>query len=100
MKKLYSNNARDGLYTLDSWKQFLRANKLKSLTLRENIIDKCTDYFYCTEFDEVGESGNCGKKCDKYKPRNGKNGVCMHHRRCYEETVYLLTIVNYYEKID
>ena len=94
MKKLYSNDRRDGMYSLDSWKQFMRATKIKSLVLTENVIDKCTDYFYCTEFDEVGESGHCGKECDKYKPRNGKSGICVNHRRCYEPTDVLLTIVN------
>lgn len=45
------------------------------------------EYHWCKEEDELlgqGE-GNCGKNnCTHYKPRNGKNGCCIHLIRCYE----------------
>ena len=45
------------------------------------------DYFFCTEFQDIGEVGqDCGKQCSQYKPRNGKNGRCRHSGFCYEPT--------------
>ena len=36
-------------------------------------------YFWCTANQEVGEIGQgCGKLCNQYKPRNGKNGRCRY----------------------
>lgn len=43
--------------------------------------------FFCQKYNEVGERGKdsgCGKLCDGYAPRNGKNGICKHWRHCYE----------------
>lgn len=40
---------------------------------------------YCTEFGYHVERGEgCGKACDSYEPRNGKNGLCRHSAHCYE----------------
>lgn len=40
---------------------------------------------YCTEYGEHVERGEgCGKACDSYEPRNGKNGLCRHSAHCYD----------------
>ena len=42
---------------------------------------------WCKEFGEPIEDSSdvCGRgNCDKYKPRNGKNGCCIHRTFCYE----------------
>jgi hypothetical protein len=40
--------------------------------------------FFCKKQQFVGESGqHCGKECEYYKPRNGKNGRCIHSGYCY-----------------
>jgi hypothetical protein len=40
---------------------------------------------YCTEFDASVERGEwCGRLCDAYEPRNGKNGLCRHSVHCYD----------------
>jgi hypothetical protein len=44
------------------------------------------DYFFCTEFQDIGEVGQCGRQCSKYSPRNGKNGRCRYSGYCYEPT--------------
>jgi hypothetical protein len=55
--------------------------------LVEAKVEYNTGYFWCSEFDEAGESGeSCGKSCDKYKPRNGVSGRCCSHKSCYEPT--------------
>lgn len=43
-----------------------------------------SDMFYCNHFYEVGEKGECGRSCPKYKPRNGVSGICQHNRPVYE----------------
>ena len=41
--------------------------------------------YWCSYFFEVGEVGlGCGKECEEYKPRNGKNGRCRYSNNCYE----------------
>ena len=43
-------------------------------------------FAFCSEFGESIETrtGDCGKFCDKYSPRNGKNGRCRFSYNCYE----------------
>jgi len=92
VKKLYSSAITNGLYKLSYFKQLLRATKRKELELFEHKIDRDVDFFYCAEFDEVGEKGNCGKQCDKYAPRNGTSGICRHNKPCYDSTGITLII--------
>lgn len=46
------------------------------------------DSFYCDhpKIHEVGSTSEseCGRLCEYYKPRNGKNGRCVYHKNCYE----------------
>ena len=48
-------------------------------------VERGTGYFFCTVFQEVGETGNCGE-CDKYSPRNHKSGICKHYGYVFENT--------------
>lgn len=93
MKKLYSSPITDGLYSLQYFVGLLKSiDRQTPLELSEHIIERGTGYFYCSEYDEVGEVGNCGKRCDEYEPRNGKSGICKHHRPVYDDTGNTLTI--------
>jgi hypothetical protein len=50
-------------------------------------------YFWCTVNQEVGEIGQgCGRFCNQYKPRNGKNGRCRFSGYCYELTDKIITL--------
>jgi len=44
--------------------------------------------FYCTEFDAICGKGDdlnpCGRLCDAYEPRNGKNGRCRNSKNFYD----------------
>ena len=43
------------------------------------------EYFWCHAIGEPGMKGEgCGRFCSDYKPRNGKNGRCVHSGHCYE----------------
>jgi len=41
---------------------------------------------WCSIWGDAVETqrGDCGKDCDKYEPRNGKNGRCRYSNNCYE----------------
>lgn len=94
MSKMYFSDYDYSAHTLDYWKDLLnemypKGSKIE-LTEAKRIIG--SDYFYCKEFQEVGEKGYCGKVCEKYEPRNGKNGICKHSRNPYEKTKTKITI--------
>ena len=56
-----------------------KSEGLTEVTLYEAIPEKMDGFFFCQHYSEVGEAGNCGKKCEGYKPRNGKSGRCRYH---------------------
>ena len=94
MKYYFSKDYDDGerCYTLQFFRDYMKENNLLTLELIEAKIETGTNYFYCLEFGEVGETGEgCGKICRMYAPRNGKNGRCRHHANCYIPTKNILT---------
>lgn len=64
----------------------MKERELQEMEVFEAKRETGTDYFYCKEFQEFGskDDGGCGKICDKYSPRNGKNGICKHWGFTYE----------------
>ena len=51
-------------------------------------------HFFCKKYQEVGEVGEgCGKTCKDYKPRNGKNGRCVHSGYCYVPDQEVLIVI-------
>ena len=93
-KKLYFSEYDENCYSLDYFIDYLIENNLKEMTLFEAKREPKTGYFFCKEFMEVGEVGNCGKQCKLYEPNNGINGRCKHYGYCYEQTEkkFLLSI--------
>lgn len=60
---------------------------LKKVEVIEAEADTGIGFFYCDMFNFCGEVGEgCGKECEAYKPRNGKNGRCVHSGHCYSRT--------------
>jgi hypothetical protein len=56
--------------------------------------EKGSSYFYCREHGEVGKKGEgCGRLCDSYEPRNGKNGRCRFSAPCYEAVTNEVLVV-------
>ena len=72
-------------YPIEYWKEYMEENELYEIKLSKAVIEYNTEYFFCREFHEVGlkENSGCGKDCEKYSPRNGKNGRCKHSANCY-----------------
>lgn len=66
---------------------FIDIMKSKGLTQMNLILAERqigSEYFYCSKNQQCGEKGECGKQCEDYTPRNGKNGCCKHNRNIYE----------------
>jgi len=71
-------------YPLKVQKDFMKKNGLNEMEVYKAVRDVGEGFFTCIEYVEIGESSDsCGKQCDKYNPRNGKNGICKHHRNTY-----------------
>lgn len=70
--------------TCHSANYLLEQNDAKELEVFEAIRIKDELYFYCKEYESVGEKGECGKHCEGYEPRNGKSGCCRHIGKLYE----------------
>ncbi len=95
MKYYFDDSDDEGnCYTLDYFKEQLN-DELPEMKLRLAKMVVGESFFYCCYFGECCEKDDCtcGKfNCEKYNPRNGKNGRCKHHRNCYVETDETITI--------
>lgn len=93
-KYYFKKGDEEFCYTKKYWLAYMDENNIKSLVLIEAKRETNVDHFYCKEFMEVGlkSDGGCGKLCDAYKPRNGKNGRCVNSGYCYEETDNTITL--------
>lgn len=59
---------------------YFKAMGLDEMELFEAIPERIAGIGWCKEFQEVVETGGCGKVCDSYNPKNGKNGICLHKK--------------------
>lgn len=85
--KYYFENGSEYCYSKKIHLEEMRENLEHTREVFEAKREVGTDYFFCKEFGEVGEVGvGCGKQCNSYKARNGKNGRCIHSGHCYEQT--------------
>ena len=91
MTKYYFYND-ESCYELDYWYGYMEEHELEELELIEAVKVKDNSYFFCKAYGEIGEKGDCGKACPKYKPRNGKSGICTHTGSVYENTGKKITI--------
>lgn len=79
--------------SLESFKNEMKINDVKEMTVYEAVKDDSKDYFFCQAVGEVTENnGICGRDCTDYEPRNGKSGICNHKSCCYFPTNKTLTI--------
>ena len=85
-KYFFKSSDPENCYLIEYWKDELKKWDEKEIELIGAEIEYDNGYFFCTEFDEPGESqeSDCGKLCKKYNPRNGKNGRCKFSNNTYE----------------
>jgi hypothetical protein len=87
MKYYFSEIDEERCYTLKHIREMMEEENITEMDIFEAKIETRTGTFYCREFGEVGIVGEgCGKFCDKYAPRNGKNGRCRYSSNCYIPT--------------
>ena len=95
-KKLYGDEKGEGegLFLLEFFKKELSKDN-PEITLFEFERDFDCEYMWCKKHkDYVDKDDNeCGKYCDKYKPRNGKSGRCKFLDNTFKPTgkVFRLT---------
>jgi hypothetical protein len=96
MAKYYFQQDGEQAYDLQYHLDYMKKHDLKEMVVFEAktllinhfIRVTGTEFFFCHEFQEVGEKhqDSCGIVCGGYKPRNGKNGRCIHSGYTYEQT--------------
>ncbi len=92
--RLYFEKDSEIGYSLDYFEDKMKEQGIKQLELYEAERDIGEGTFYCIEFGTVGlvSDGGCGKSCNKYNPRNGKNGRCRYSRNTYSRTDKMLIL--------
>ena len=82
--KYYFRNINDEIcYTLDYHLSDAKDEGLKEIELFEAIPEKVEGFYYCKAVEAPAEKDFCGKNCEDYIPRNGKNGMCRHKARFF-----------------
>ena len=84
-------------YTLKSHLQYMIETHIEEMPVWLAKRETGVSHFFCKHFQEIGEKSDsdCGRMCEAYKPRNGKNGVCKNYGYTYE-----LTDKSYCLKVD
>ena len=87
MKYYFEKDDYEMCYTKDRFIELMEERGTTEIEIYPAKMVVGERMFYCQEYGYVGESGEgCGRFCDSYKPRNGKNGRCRHHSNTYEPT--------------
>jgi hypothetical protein len=77
MKYYFENEESEMCYN----KQYFKEKGITEAWAGKKI--QYCDQMFCRYNYEVGEKGECGKKCETYEPRNGKSGICKHYGYLY-----------------
>ena len=81
-------------WKLDAHIDYMLFNGINEMDLWLAERETNAPYFFCKRFGECGDKseGGCGTRCEGYKPRNGKSGVCKHYGYTYEQTDRCFTL--------
>lgn len=87
MKYYFENIGSERCYTKDYFVELMKEIGIKEMQVYPAKIITGGSLAWCFEADkpiETGRACGCGKECEFYKPRNGKNGRCRFSKNCYE----------------
>jgi len=86
MKYYFEAQDSERCYGKDHFIQEMKDNFITEMEVFPAKMITGEDFAFCTEFDDCMEvrTGDCGRFCEEYKPRNGKNGRCKFSCNCYE----------------
>lgn len=81
MKQKYYLRFKDDeiCYNEEYFIELMKYRKLKEIQVFKAVPEKHYFIFWCKYYRLCGDRGQCGKKCDNYKPRNGKSGCCKYY---------------------
>jgi len=93
MKLYFDIHNEERCYPKDHFIQEMKDNFITEMQVHPAKMVTGEDFAFCTEFDDCVEvrTGDCGKFCESYSPRNGKNGRCKFSHNCYEPTDEIIT---------
>jgi hypothetical protein len=96
MKYYFADWDEETCYPIENHQEYMEDNDIPEMKIFEAKMVTNEGYFYCTLYQETGEvsDGRCGKFCDGYKPRNGKNWRCRHSKNTYEPTDKFILLTN------
>ena len=86
MKYYFENIDSERCYSIDYFYEQLNDNELTEMRIYPAKIIYGEFVAWCTKYNDAIETqrGDCGRICEDYKPRNGKNGRCKFSNNCYE----------------
>jgi hypothetical protein len=85
MKKLYfKDEDSEHCYPEDHFQDVMRFSRLTKIKVFEAVKSKDKNFIYCKEAQTCGEASECGKDCEDYTPKNGKNGCCKNRGTMYD----------------
>ena len=70
----------DNICPLSEWKEYEKQRKVidNGIILLEMFKERRKDNKWCLATEQLIREYDCGLECDKYEPRNKKNGICKH----------------------
>jgi len=72
----------DICYSKEYFIEYMKEHHLQEMEVYKAVPDLVGGgIFWCKKFKVCGGDSRetCGKQCDKYEPKNKRNGVCKHH---------------------
>jgi len=89
------NGDETGAYSKDYFIEKMKEEGLTEIEVYPAVMLKGEQFAWCSEFQDTVEvrQGDCGRFCDKYSPRNGKNGRCRFSQNCYEPDENRLIVI-------
>ena len=80
-KYYFEHNDSEICYQADYFQYEMYDAGLTEMEVYTAIPDNTLGVFWCKVDCFCGDdsSETCGKQCNNYEPRNGKNGCCKHH---------------------
>jgi hypothetical protein len=94
MRYYFEDQESERGYAKDHFIEEMKERGITEMKVYPAKMIKGEDFAYCTEYSEPVETGagDCGRFCEFYKPRNGKNGRCRFSSNCYEALEVPITI--------
>lgn len=94
----FSDLNKEFAYPLDCIISEMKDRKVMEVIVYLAKREIRANYFFCKAVGEVCIKdytfSSCGKECDLYEPRNGKNGCCKSWGYCYSPDKEFILSIN------